>query len=53
MQGVSTENKLHVSNGSERVGFPYKPFALKLIIVLIQFELSMEYEAYKFCVDEE
>ncbi|PKU83036.1 30S ribosomal protein S3, chloroplastic [Dendrobium catenatum] len=30
------------SNGSEKAGFPYKQFALKLITVPIQLELSME-----------
>ncbi|RZC90990.1 hypothetical protein C5167_028817 [Papaver somniferum] len=43
LQDVLTEKKLHVSNGSEKVGFPYKPFELKLIIVRIQFELFMGY----------
>jgi len=36
------EKKLHVSNGSEKVGFLYKSFELKLNIVVIQFELFME-----------
>ncbi|KAG5629810.1 hypothetical protein H5410_001527, partial [Solanum commersonii] len=35
LRGVSTEKKLHVSNGSEKAGFPYKRFKLKLIIALI------------------
>ncbi|KAL2934522.1 30S ribosomal protein S3 chloroplastic [Bienertia sinuspersici] len=40
--------ELHVSNGQERVGFPYKPFAPKLIIVPILFELFMGYWVSKF-----
>ncbi|KAG4168449.1 hypothetical protein ERO13_A12G024500v2 [Gossypium hirsutum] len=35
--------KLHVSNGSEKVGFLYKPLERKLSIALIEFELSMGY----------
>ncbi|KAL4394141.1 hypothetical protein AHAS_Ahas02G0122300 [Arachis hypogaea] len=41
--GTKGIQKLHVSNGSERVEFLYKPFELKLIIVPIQFELFMAY----------
>ncbi|KAL0925497.1 hypothetical protein M5K25_003836 [Dendrobium thyrsiflorum] len=41
-RGISMRKRLHVSNGSEKAGFPYKQFALKLITVPIQLELSME-----------
>ncbi|WMV53701.1 hypothetical protein MTR67_047086 [Solanum verrucosum] len=37
------EKKLHMSNGSEKVRFPYKQFELKFIISLIQVELSLEF----------
>ncbi|KAK8593765.1 hypothetical protein V6N12_045839 [Hibiscus sabdariffa] len=40
-QGVSTEKKSRVSNGSEKVGFLYKPLERKLSIAPIEFELSM------------
>lgn len=40
LQGRSMKRKLHVSNGLERAGFRYKQFALKLIIVHIQFKVS-------------
>lgn len=35
------EKKLHLLSGSEKVGFLYKPFKLKLIVVTIQFKLFM------------
>jgi small subunit ribosomal protein S3 len=35
--------EIAVPNASKRVDFPFKQFALKLIIAAIQFELSMEY----------
>lgn len=46
---VSTEKKLHTSNGSEKVGLPYKPFELKLIIVPIQFKLNFMKLVEKLC----
>ncbi|KAK7262833.1 hypothetical protein RJT34_30414 [Clitoria ternatea] len=41
LRDISTEKKLHVSNGSEKAEFLYKPFKLKVIIVPIQFKLFM------------
>ncbi|KAL8151500.1 hypothetical protein V2J09_021308 [Rumex salicifolius] len=50
LQDVSTEKKLHVSNGSERVEFPDKPFAPKLIIVPIRMK-GISYRGNRICFD--
>uniref|UniRef100_A0A0E0JID9 Small ribosomal subunit protein uS19c n=1 Tax=Oryza punctata TaxID=4537 RepID=A0A0E0JID9_ORYPU len=42
-EAVSREKKSRMPNASKKVDFPSKQFALKLIIAVIQFELSMEY----------
>ncbi|KAA3474812.1 hypothetical protein EPI10_025068 [Gossypium australe] len=41
--GRIDETKLHMSSGSEKVGFLYKPLERKLSIAVIEFELSMGY----------
>jgi len=38
-----SEKKLHVLNGSEKVGFIQQPFELKLIIVVMWFEVQIIY----------
>ncbi|KAK8953800.1 hypothetical protein KSP39_PZI002301 [Platanthera zijinensis] len=42
IKGIQVQIAGRIDNGSEKAEFPYKQFALKLIIVPIQFELYME-----------